>query len=193
MYLIAGLGNPGAQYGATRHNIGFMVLDHIALQQGFSFVDSKWNAQVAKVGSGARQVIYVKPETFMNNSGLAVEKICSYYKITPDKVLVVQDDLDLDFGRSKLVVNRGAGGHKGILSIMQHLGNNDFFRLRVGIGRPSPGESIAVSNYVLAKFTPDEESTVNRLLGQVADSVQQIVDRGPIDAMKYVNRQASQL
>ena len=189
MHLVVGLGNPGPKYEQTRHNIGFMALDHFAEKEGFSFTDSKWEAKVAKIHMAKSQVVFVKPETFMNNSGRAVGKICSYYKIVPEDVIVIQDDLDLEFGRLKLVVDRGAGGHNGILSIIQHLGVKHFSRIRAGIGRPATDSGMPVSNFVLAKFTRSEESTRDMLLTSIAESIQLIIDLGAIAAMNQINRQ----
>jgi len=189
MHLVVGLGNPGSKYERTRHNIGFMALDHIAEKEGFTFSDSKWEAQIARVRLEGRPVLFVKPQTFMNNSGRAVGKICSYYKIAPEMITVVQDDLDLEFGRIKLVVNRGAGGHNGIISINQHLGSKNFFRIRVGIGRPAGDSDISVSSFVLAKFSQPEHVTTEAVLDSIDKAVRLILSTGAVDAMNEINRQ----
>ena len=189
MHLVVGLGNPGKKYERTRHNIGFMALDYLAEREGFVFADSKWEAKVAKVRLGGCHAVFVKPQTLMNNSGRAVGLICSYYKIVPENITVIQDDLDLEFGRIKLVVNRGAGGHKGIISIIEHLGLKDFLRIRAGIGRPSADSGMPVSSFVLAKFTQAELSTRDELLTSIADGIRLILDQGTIAAMNQINQQ----
>ncbi len=189
MHLVVGLGNPGKKYEQTRHNIGFMALDYLAEKEGVNFADSKWEAKVAQVRMGEGKAVFAKPETFMNNSGRAVGKICSYYKIPPENVIVVQDDVDLELGRIKLVVNRGAGGHKGILSIIQHLGVKKISRIRVGIGRPPEDSGMPVSRFVLAKFTSSEQSTLDLLLASVAEGIRLIFEQGAIGAMNQINQE----
>lgn len=189
MHLVVGLGNPGKTYEQTRHNIGFMVLDYIAEKEGFAFTDSKWEAKVAKVSFGRRHTLFVKPQTFMNNSGRAVGKICSYYKIVPENIIVIHDDLDLEFGRIKLVVNRGAGGHNGITSIIQHLGGKNFARIRAGIGRPVVKNGMPVSGFVLANFSSAEQATLDGLLTSIAVAVRLILEQGAIETMNLINRQ----
>lgn len=188
MHLVVGLGNPGSKYEQTRHNIGFMALDYYANKEGFSFSDSKWEAKVAKAFIGSRQVVFAKPETFMNNSGRAVGKICAYYKIAAEDVIVIHDDLDLDLGRIKLVVNRGAGGHNGITSIIQCLGVKNFTRIRAGIGRPDAHSEMTVSNFVLSKFTNAESQIVDSLLSSIVEAFQLVVGHGITSAMNQVNK-----
>nr|MBF0222017.1 aminoacyl-tRNA hydrolase [Desulfobulbaceae bacterium] len=188
MHLVVGLGNPGLKYEQTRHNIGFMALDYFADKAGVSFSDSKWEAKVAKVSIGPEQLILTKPETFMNCSGRAVGKICTYYKIVTEKVIVIHDDLDLDLGRIKLVVNRGAGGHNGISSIIQCLGGKNFPRIRAGIGRPDSNSEMPVSSYVLSRFTQAEQEVVDPLLVTISESLELVVKHGTTYAMNHLNR-----
>jgi len=187
MRLIVGLGNPGPSYQGTRHNIGFQVLDALAEKQRISFVDSKWQAKIAKCLLWGQSVMLVKPETYMNESGRAVGQIAAYYRIQPQQILVLHDDLDLALARIKVVCSRGAGGHNGILSLMAHLGSRDFVRIRLGIGRPDP--SIPVTNFVLGKFLPDEQVLVAAQMETIQQMIRLILEKGPTLAMSMGNRQ----
>lgn len=176
MFLIVGLGNPGEKYSETRHNVGFQVVERLAAHAGASFGESKWKALVCKGAIADHSVIFVKPQTFMNLSGEAVEPIASYYKIAPENIVVVHDDLDLDCGRIKLCVKSGAGGHNGIKSIIQHLGGKSFCRIKIGIGRPP--HTMPVENYVLAKFNDQELQVVSAAIDRAAEAVALIVNKG---------------
>ncbi len=185
MNIIVGLGDPGSKYAGTRHNIGFYVLDYIAREHGLHFTESKWKALVAKGQLWGNQVLLVKPDTFMNESGMAVGPIASYYKVDPQQIVVIHDDLDLDPAQLKLVVNRGAGGHNGITSLISHLGSKDFVRLRVGIGRPQ--SLMPVSNFVLSRFTAEEMAAIEDNISDIAEFVRMIFDDGPLKTMSIVN------
>ena len=185
MYLIVGLGNPGSKYQQTRHNIGFQVLDELADAYNLSFRESKWQAEVVKAVIAGHQALLAKPETFMNESGRAVGAIASYYRIEPERIIVVHDDLDLELGRVKVVVNRGAGGHNGIISIIKHLGSKKFIRIRVGVGRPQT--AIPISKYVLSKFNPEERGAVADKVRDIVGDVELIVDKGLTLAMNLIN------
>ncbi|MBU4154478.1 MAG: aminoacyl-tRNA hydrolase [Proteobacteria bacterium] len=185
MHLIVGLGNPGATYQGTRHNIGFQLLDYLADTLHVSFSDSKWNARVVKTSLSGNGVILVKPETFMNESGRAVGAIATYYRIRPENIIVVHDDLDLALGRIKVVVGRGAGGHNGILSLVSHLQSNDFVRIRLGIGRPDP--MIPVKNFVLTRFSSEERASIDGEMTIICQTIQLILEKGPLFAMSMVN------
>lgn len=185
MYLIVGLGNPGAAYQGTRHNIGFQSLDHLAEEHHVSFGDSKWNALIAKTSLCGEVVILAKPETYMNESGRAVGAIATYYRIPHEKIIVIHDDLDLALGRIKIVTGRGAGGHNGILSLISHLHDNNFVRIRVGIGRPD--SFVPVKNYVLTKFNHEEQTLVTNEMASICQAIQLILEKGPLLAMSMVN------
>lgn len=185
MRLIVGLGNPGANYQGTRHNIGFQVLDLLASEHNVSFADSKWQAKVAKCTLWGQHVILVKPETYMNESGRAVGAIASYYRVPPEDIVVLHDDLDLPLARIKVVCSRGAGGHNGILSLMSHLDSRDFVRIRLGIGRPDP--SVPVKNFVLARFLPEEQGIVLQQMGTIYQVIRMVLEKGPVAAMSLVN------
>ena len=178
--LIVGLGNPGRKYIETRHNIGFMVIDQMATDSAFKFVDEKrWKSQLAKDSDR----FLLKPQTYMNDSGLAVGKVASFYKIDADQILIVYDDLDLNFGQLRIRSQGSAGGHNGVRSIISHLGTQDFPRLRVGIGRQE-GES---SNHVLGKFSTEERSILEKSIKEAVLAVTLISEQGISAAMTRFN------
>ena len=148
--LIVGLGNPGADYVDTRHNAGFWLIDEIAADQGLSFrFEKRFNADECKFRAHGRDVFLLKPQTFMNRSGQSVAALARYYKILPEEILVIHDELDLPPGVNRIKQSGGHGGHNGLRDIINHLGSREFFRIRVGIGHP--GDSKQVINYVLHK------------------------------------------
>ena len=174
-FLIVGLGNPGRNHAFNRHNVGFMAIDRLALAQG---IDLRRVQSKAIVGNGRlaeRAVILAKPQTFMNLSGEAVGALASFYRIPPRAVLVVYDELDIPFGAIRLREKGGAGGHNGMRSIIQHLGN-DFPRLRLGIGRP-PGRMDAAA-YVLQDFGRDELPLVSEMLATAGQAIASFVRDG---------------
>ncbi|QEK39478.1 aminoacyl-tRNA hydrolase [Candidatus Sneabacter namystus] len=181
MILVCGLGNVGTTYRCTRHNVGFFVVDMIAKQycEEFTFC-SKFDAFVAKLSINACHVTLVKPSLLMNNSGVSLGKVVHYYKVDPDKVIVIHDDIDLALGRVKLKKAGSAGGHNGIKSIDTFLGN-EYWRIRIGIGRPDFGD---VSNYVLSRFSGDELTVIKEITKFIAQSF----DLGEWkDIRKYIN------
>jgi len=186
MFLLAGLGNPGAKYEKTRHNVGFMFLDYLADDFGESFKSSQWPAEVLKTTLWGDQFLLVKPDTFMNRSGLAVARIASYYKISCQQVIIVHDDLDLALGRIKIVSDRGAGGHNGIKSIIENLGSKEFIRIRIGIGRPP--EQVSASAFVLSIFNKDELTGIEDGFSTIKQAVKVIVADGVKDAMTFFNK-----
>jgi len=186
MFLVAGLGNPGEKYHLTRHNIGFLFLDYLADKLRVNFSATKWQADAAKAMFCNEQVLLLKPQTFMNLSGNAVAGAASFYKIPPEKIIVIHDDLDMPFGRIKVVVNRGTGGHNGIRSIVSLLGSKDFIRIKAGIGRP-PIEEIPVERYVLTKMNGSEIECVKGMMDSVFESVRIIICEGSGMAMNKIN------
>ncbi len=166
--LIVGLGNPGKQYEETRHNVGFMVLDRLAAASGAVFQTApKWQSHLAKIpGSGT---ILLKPQTFMNLSGRAIQQILSFHKWTPEQMLVIYDDVALPLGTLRFREKGSAGGHNGIKSILQHLGNDAFPRLKIGIGGSQSGEMVG---HVLGKFSPDERPVLENTLATALEAVQ---------------------
>jgi PTH1 family peptidyl-tRNA hydrolase len=177
---VAGLGNPGPSYERTRHNAGFRVLDEVARRLGVERWKSKSEALQAHVAP--RSVVLVKPQSYMNESGRPVGIIAGWWKAAPPDVLVVSDDLDLPFGRLRMRASGGSGGHNGLKSIIEYLGES-FPRLRLGIGR---GRSDTI-DYVLSNFSVEEERTLPQLIDVAADGVLRWLERGPVDAMQYVN------
>jgi len=185
MYLIVGLGNPGKQYAETRHNVGFMALDYLADKNNLTFTDSKWKASIAKAVAWDESVILLKPATFMNLSGMAVTQAVHYYKIQTDNIIIIHDDLDMDFGRVKIVSGGGDGGHKGIRSIIEHLGTKNFSRIKIGIGRP-PGP-VLPEKYVLGKFDSDEKEIVEQKMSVLHEGIRIFLQQGIAAAMTVIN------
>ncbi|MDH3388731.1 MAG: aminoacyl-tRNA hydrolase [Gammaproteobacteria bacterium] len=148
--LIVGLGNPGADYVDTRHNAGFWLVDLLAQDRGLSFrFEKRYNAEECKFKAADRDVFLLKPQTFMNRSGQAVAGLARFYKIAPEQILVLHDELDLPPGTNRIKQAGGHGGHNGLRDVINHLGSREFFRIRIGIGHP--GDSSQVINYVLHK------------------------------------------
>ena len=185
MRMIVGLGNPGGAYQGTRHNVGFQVLDFLAHEHGLTFESANWQAKTVKATLWGETVILVKPETYMNESGRAVGRIASSLRIPPQDIIVIHDDLDLELLRVKVVVNRGAGGHNGILSLITHLASREFVRVRIGIGHPDP--SFPVKDYVLTQFLPEEHDALWRQMDTVQEVIRLIIVKGPMVAMSMIN------
>ncbi len=178
--LIVGLGNPGSQYEATRHNAGFWWVDEFARSSGASFrPENKFHGLVARSTAHGREVFLLKPQTFMNVSGRAVGAVAQFYKIEPASILVVHDELDLPPGSAKLKLGGGHGGHNGLKDIIAQLGTKDFWRLRIGIGHP--GERSEVVNYVLHPPRKEEQELINGAM-QRAQAVAPLVVEGKLEA-----------
>ncbi|MFZ5760434.1 MAG: aminoacyl-tRNA hydrolase [Thermodesulfobacteriota bacterium] len=185
MFLVVGLGNPGRHYQLTRHNVGFLCADYLAELLRVDFVSSKWQSEVARGVVEGRQVILAKPQTYMNRSGSAVQALGAFYKIPPDKIIVIHDDLDMAPGCLKVVVNRGAGGHNGVRSLISHLGCQSFIRIKIGIGKPIDG--LDVESYVLRELSADEHVMLGHMQKNVADAVSLIITKGVEAAMNRIN------
>jgi peptidyl-tRNA hydrolase, PTH1 family len=180
--LVAGLGNPGSEYAATRHNIGFMVVDQLAAQFGSSWEKSaKWDALSAKCGA----VLVVKPMGFMNRSGYSLFAAAQFYKIPPQEILVVLDDLALPLGRLRLRARGGSGGHNGLESILMQFASEEIPRLRVGIGE-APREGYV--DYVLSRFFDEEKPLVRSMIGRAVEAVKCAIDNGLVSAMNTFNK-----
>lgn len=183
-FLIVGLGNPGPQYELTRHNIGQLVLDVLAERRGERFTAHKAGARVAEtwLRPGGAKLILAKPNSFMNTSGGPVSQLANFYRIDPDHIVVVHDELDIPFDSVKLKVGGGHGGHNGIRDIAKALGTAEFPRVRVGIGRP-PGRQDP-ADWVLSPFSGEQRRDLPNLLGDGADAVETIVDEGLLAAQQ---------
>lgn len=178
MYLIVGLGNPGSKYQLTRHNIGFMALDRYFESAGGKAVwKEEKKAQVLRAKIESQDVIFVKPQTFMNLSGEAVRPIMDFYKIDLDHILVLHDELDIGYGAIKVQRNRGPGGHNGLKSLNEHLGSQDYTRLKIGVGKP-PDARWDIANWVLSNFFEDEAAQLPEFLDTVGDAIESFVLNG---------------
>lgn len=185
-YLIVGLGNPGQEYQNNRHNVGFMVLDRLAEKLGERFSRIRLQAFLTTAGYRGQKLLLAKPQTYMNNSGQAVSALQRYFKIPGEQILVIYDDVDLPFESLRLRPEGGAGGQKGMKSIIKALGSEHFPRLRVGIGRP-PGR-MEVSDYVLQDFSSREAEVLEIILIQAVEAVLTFIDKGIEQAMTAYNQ-----
>jgi PTH1 family peptidyl-tRNA hydrolase len=186
--LIVGLGNPGSKYANTRHNAGFFVIDELARRMGAPESRKRFRGEVSEVRQGDARIVLIEPQTYMNDSGVTVREAVQWYKPTLENVLVIVDDLDLPFGDLRVRAKGSAGGHNGLKSIIQHLGTQDFPRLRIGIGR---GRSATVS-HVLSRFSPEEEADLPRVITRAAEIAEMWLQRGIIDTMNVANDPANQ-
>jgi peptidyl-tRNA hydrolase, PTH1 family len=184
-WLIIGLGNPGDRYQNTRHNMGFMVADRIADDFRISLGKHKFDAEYGKGRIRDADVIIVKPMTFMNRSGLSISRFAGFFKVSYRHMLVVYDDIDLEFGRIKIKEKGGDGGHKGVRSTIDALGTGDFSRLRMGIGRP--GTQINVSGHVLSPFSTEERTLLGPFIETARDAVLTILCKGAKAGMNQFN------
>ena len=182
--IVVGLGNPGREYAATRHNLGFMVVDELARRLAASERRNRFRSDLVEVFDGGEKVVLLKPRTYMNLSGSAVREAVTWYKTPLDDLLVVVDDIDLPFGSIRLRAKGGSGGHNGLKSIIAELGIDAFSRMRIGIGR-GPGPA---TRQVLSRFTSDEERVLPTVLQAAADCVLEWERNGITDAMNRCNR-----
>ncbi|MCU0484923.1 MAG: aminoacyl-tRNA hydrolase [Anaerolineales bacterium] len=184
-FLIAGLGNPGRQYRANRHNVGFMVVDCLAERLKIAFTRVESRALVTKGAYQSQRLILAKPQTYMNESGASVSTLARYYKVELNNILVAYDDVDLPFGVLRIRPGGGSAGQKGMASIIERLGGDQFPRLRVGIGRP-PGRMDAAA-YVLQDFPRDESAELPMILERAVDAILVYVSQGLNQAMNQYN------
>jgi PTH1 family peptidyl-tRNA hydrolase len=182
--LVAGLGNPGREYAATRHNVGWLVVDELARRHGGSW-RSKFSGQLSQIRLDEARIALVKPETYMNESGRSIAAAARFFKAPVDTVLVVHDDVDLAEGRLQARAGGGLAGHNGLRSIAQALGSQEFLRVRIGVGRPGRGDRRSVADYVLAPFAP--ETDVEGLVVRSADAVESIARDGLDAAQQRFN------
>ena len=185
MKIIAGLGNPGAEYARTKHNVGFMLVDALAERLGVDAWREKFNELVAEGRIGAQKVLLVKPLTYMNESGRALAPLLDWYKLAPEELIVVHDDMDIAVGTIRLRRKGSAGGHNGIKSLLAHIGSEDFSRVRIGIGRPLPGWTVV--RHVLAPFSAEDGPKVHEAIAYLLPAVECIVTDGIDMAMNRYN------
>jgi len=184
MKAVTGLGNPGMKYAMTKHNVGFRLIDTIVSEAGYLWRDS-YRGKVAEGRINGERVFFLKPGTYMNLSGLSVEQLVNYYKIPFENLLIVHDDMDLPVGRIRLRAKGSSGGHNGLKSIIGELGTQDFWRLKIGVGRP--GEKYDVVDHVLSTFSKDEEKLFLEVIPAAVKAIfLWLEDRGT-DAMNIFN------
>lgn len=185
-WLIVGLGNPGGKYENTRHNVGFLVADELAARGRFSIRRLKFKALTGGAEIGGQGVLVMKPTTYMNLSGEAVGEAARFYKIAPDHVLVISDDVSLPVGKLRIRTGGSAGGHNGLKSIIQHLGSDQFPRLKVGVGgKPHPDYDMA--DWVLGKLQGEDKEVMDEAVKRAADAVACFLKDGPQKAMNRFN------
>ena len=184
MKIVVGLGNPGREYAATRHNLGFMIVDELARRHAIGERRNRFRSDLVEVFDGEEKLVLLKPRTYMNLSGSAVREAVNWYKTPLHDLLVVVDDIDLPFGSVRLRARGGSGGHNGLKSIIADLGIDGFSRMRIGIGR-GPGHA---TRQVLSRFTSDEERVLPAVLQMSADCVLEWERNGIISAMNRCNR-----
>ena len=185
-WLVVGLGNPGGQYDNTRHNAGFAVADELARRGGFAIRRVKFKALTAAAEIGGQGALVMKPTTYMNLSGEAVGEAARFYKLAPDHVLIISDDVDLPLGKLRLRAGGSAGGHNGLKSVIQHLGSDQFPRLKVGVGgKPHPDYDLA--DWVLGKLTGEDKKLMDETVKRAADAVECFLKDGPQRAMSQFN------
>ena len=187
--LVVGLGNPGREHAGNRHNVGFMVVDRLARRHGGSW-RSKFSGRIADVRIDSHRVALLAPDTYMNESGRSVKAAAQFYKLEPDAILVVHDESDLEPGRLQARRGGGLAGHNGLRSIVQHLGTQDFLRLRVGVGRPGRGDRRPLADYVLSDFEPEEDAET--LVARAADAVETLDADGLEAAQRRFNEKSTQ-
>jgi PTH1 family peptidyl-tRNA hydrolase len=193
MKLIVGLGNPGILYNRNRHNIGFMCVRHLARMQGIRFDKKQGHARTGIGNIGRNRVLLARPQTYMNASGESVNALMRKFNLIPSDLIVIHDDLDLPAGKIRIRLGGGSGGHRGIDSIIARLGTRDFYRVRVGIGRPDVAENSdadkeeEIISYVLADFTSEEKKIIDKIIPDVSQAVVCLLTEGLNAAMNKYN------
>ncbi len=186
MYIIIGLGNPTREYEATRHNIGFDAITRLADDNNISLDTKKHKAICGKGMIGGEKVILAKPQTYMNLSGESVRDLIDFYKVTKDEIIVIYDDISLDVGQLRIRTKGSAGGHNGIKNIIAHLGSDEFYRIKIGVGDKPKNWDLA--DYVLARFPKEEEPAIREALEKVSKACETIIRDGAQVAMNLYNK-----
>ncbi len=185
MKIIAGLGNPGKKYEATRHNLGFMVVDLLAEKLNIPFTEKKKHQALVGIGTSQHEkLVLVKPQTFMNNSGFSIRSLLDYYACSLEDLVVIVDDLTLDPGVIRIRAKGSDGGQKGVASIIEHFGSQDFIRIKMGIGQPTYGEAV---RHVLSGFSDEEWSVIRPAISRAAEAALAIIHQGIYQAMNDYN------
>jgi peptidyl-tRNA hydrolase, PTH1 family len=184
---LVGLGNPGSRYADTRHNIGFRVVDRFAERHGSVGFRSRFEGELTQIDVFGERVAVLKPMTYMNRSGHAVQAAMAFYKLATDSLLVVHDELDLELGDVRLKLGGGEAGHNGLRSVTEQLGTNQYARLRCGIGRAASGAS-ATSDYVLSGFSLADHEIVEQMVDKAVEAIRHVIERGMSSAMNVTNR-----
>jgi PTH1 family peptidyl-tRNA hydrolase len=193
MKLIAGLGNPGRRYQKTRHNLGFMCLNRFGRTQGIKLNKNRFRARVGLGKVADNEVILARPQTYVNSSGESISRLVNRYKISLDDLIVIHDDLDLPTGKIRIRRGGGSGGHKGVESVTAELGSPDYYRVRIGIGRPPATEDSPeiteddIIDYVLSEFTPEEKKIITNTIPVVSEAVLFLITEGLTAAMNKYN------
>jgi len=185
LYCIVGLGNPGAQYSQTRHNAGFLTVDRLLELTGVTSLKNDFRSLYAKLEWHGNPLFLVKPQTYMNLSGEAVRPLVDYFKIPLERVIVVYDEMDLPLGALRFRLGGSAGGHRGLASVIQHLGTDRVARLRIGIGRPSAGTE--VTDYVLSGFSGADKTVFEESIAKAAEACLAFIDKGAEYTMNHYN------
>jgi PTH1 family peptidyl-tRNA hydrolase len=187
VHLIAGLGNPGLRYKNSRHNIGFMVLQDWAKLLDVRLGNRSFSGKGSRARVLAKEIILLCPQTYMNESGRSIKACADYYRVEPENILIVHDDIDLDLGKIKVIKNGGSGGHKGVLSVFQYMGTRAFGRVKIGVGRPRYNEP--VDEFVLSPFYKDDQALVRKVIEGAVKACELFVGQGLVSAMDFTNRQ----
>lgn len=185
-YLIVGLGNPGAKYEMTRHNAGFLAVDLLAVKENLNIKKLKYHALVGDAVINGKKCLVMKPQTFMNNSGEAVGEAARFYKIPPERVIVISDDFSFDVGQIRIKRKGSAGGHNGLKSIIAHLGSENFPRIKVGVGK-KPNADYDIIDWVLGRFPKELEKDLKSALENAVDALPYIVNEEIDKAMNLFN------
>ena len=185
-WLVVGLGNPGTKYENTRHNVGFMTADLFMKENGGEFNKSKMQGIFGECKIGDSRILTVKPQTFMNNSGVSVSQIAKFYKIPNERIIIIFDDISLDVGKLRMRRKGSHGGHNGMRSIVEHLGNDNIARIKIGVGaKPHPDYDLA--DWVLSKFPKSDTENLNKSLENASKAIKEIITRGIDSAMNLYN------
>jgi PTH1 family peptidyl-tRNA hydrolase len=184
-FLVVGLGNPGRQYAATRHNVGWLAVDLLRERIAGEAWRTVGNVETVETSVGKEKVVLAKPQTFMNCSGDAVAPLAKKHGVTPDHVIIIQDDKDMPVGKLRIRLGGSAGGHNGVKSVIERLGTPEFLRVKIGVGSPATGEDTA--DFVLATFLPEEKPTIKDAVARAADAVISIIEEGLDATMNRFN------